>query len=220
MVIPTSGPQVTPTPYRWKDVWPVVRIKIDNGRGNGVLISSNEVLTAYHVVQGASFINVILPGSNISDEEERLANLVGFNVEDDIALLNINPFSSSSYIDFAKLSPIPYNADGNNITACQKAVDNGDIVVVETTGNSANFISVNRLWGKRSIGLGNGRKFLTDLDLASGTSGSPIYNFAGRYLVGIVLEGTYILSNRLNGIALDGCVIKERLPELRSGANN
>ena len=94
----------------------------------------------------------------------------------------------------------------------------GADITIETTGNSADFISVIRLWGKRSIGLSGGRKFLTDLDLSPGTSGSPIYNFAGRYLVGIVLEGTSILENRLYGIALDGCIIKERLPELRSGS--
>ena len=101
-----------------------------------------------------------------------------------------------------------------------KAVNDGDVVVVETTGNHPTSNGVLRLWGKRSAGWVDGRRFVTDLDLPPGTSGSPLYNFAGRYLVGLVLQGSSLLSNRLSAIALDGCIIKERLPELRSGAKN
>jgi len=217
---PTPLPHITPTPYRWTGLWPVVRIETTGGRGNGFLISPNEVLSAYHVVQNDSSITVRIPSSNKSAEEEREATLVGFNIQDDIVLLTINPFSFSSSIDYPKFSPIPYNADGNDTTDCKKAVSNGDVVIVETTGNHATNNGVVRLWGKRSTGWVDGRRFLTDLDLAPGTSGSPIYNFAGRYLVGMVLAGSTLLSNRGSTIALDGCIIKGRLSELRSGVKN
>ena len=105
---PMTTPFLTPTPFPFNGKWPVVRITKAGGFGHGVLISSTEVLTAYHVVDGSGAIKVILPASADKSEEERTASLLGFNSSFDIALLTVTPFSSTD-IDFA--STVPTDTD-------------------------------------------------------------------------------------------------------------
>lgn len=211
---PTATPFLTPTPFRFPGSWPVVRVEVSRGFGQGVLISSTEVLTAYHVVDGPGSIRAILPASTDEPEEERSATLRGFNSSLDIALLTLNPFSRSS-IDFARLAP---TETGNCVTG-QAAVLDGDQVVMETTGDEDSNIGILRVWGRRSIGIAN-INFETDIPGTPGVSGSPLYDIGGRTIVGIVIQRDLSLSNITPIIAVDGCLVASELPDLRAGSRD
>ncbi|MFQ5875459.1 MAG: serine protease [Dehalococcoidia bacterium] len=183
-----------------------------NGFGQGVLISDTEVLTAYHVVQGSGSIRAIIPAAAGEPEEARIASLRGFSSGLDIALLIIAPFSRGE-IDFAGLPP----TNTGNCAGGLDAVSNGSLVVLETTGDDDSNVDVFRVWGRRSIGVG-GSNFETDIPGTAGLSGSPLYGEGGRTVVGIVVQKNTALSNIEPLIAVDGCAVASRLPDLRGGA--
>ena len=210
--LPTATPYFTPTPFRWDGAWPVVRVTVRGGLGNGVLISSTEVLTAYHVVRGNPSVTLTLPASVERREETRRATIRGYNSADDVALLEIDrPFSPDDF-DYA----VPLSVGSDICAGGSDAVDDGDVVVVETTGNNPNVTSVYRLWGRRFVGVGN-EHFQADIGVAEGVSGSPIYDGDGRTIVGMVVRGGIGLSSLVSPIALDGCIIADHLSDLRAG---
>ena len=209
--LPALGAAATPTPFRWEGYWPAVRVSTSTGFGNGVLISSTEVLTANHVIGSGSNITVTLPRSAGQAQESRSATIRGYSASDDLALLTISPFSARD-IDFA----VPIASDSAQCTKAKSAVEDGDDIVVETTGNERNSVRIYRLWGKRSVGV-TAKLFKSDIAVASGISGSPVYSTTGRTLVGIVVQGDTGLSSMLSMVAVDGCVVSNRLPDLKAG---
>ncbi|MEE9198840.1 MAG: serine protease, partial [Dehalococcoidia bacterium] len=208
----TPTPFLTPTPFPFTGGWPVVRVTQSGGFGQGVLISSTEVLTAYHVVDSGGSIRAIFPASSNGSEEVRTAVLRGFNASDDIALLTITPFSGTD-IDYA--SPVPTGT--GNCAAGLGAVRNGDQVVMETTGDDFSEVGIFRIWGRRAIGVGD-VLFKTDIAGTPGLSGSPLYGAGGRVLVGIVVQRDLALSNIAPLVAVDGCQVSSRLTALRAGS--
>ena len=210
--MPISG--AVPTPFRWPGQWPVVRVtQGTSGYGNGVLISNNEVLTAFHVISLTSGqIQVTLPAAAGSTNEVRNAEVKGYDSVTDIALLSIQPFSATD-IDFAR----PLTLSPSTCTNGATAVRNGDEIVVETTGDSATTFGIYRYWGRHSINI-VGDRYLTDIRGLPGLSGSPVYNLSGRILVGIVLQRDRSQTSLTPLVAVDGCRISSLLASLRTGA--
>lgn len=181
--IQAPGIGAAPTPFRWPGQWPVVRVtQGSSGFGNGVLISSTEVLTAFHVINLGSGqqIQVTLPAAAGGKNETRNTQVKGYDSASDIVLLTIQPIAVED-IDFAE--PLTTAACANGASA----VRNGDEIVIETTGDSATTFGIYRYWGRHSINVVSGR-YLTDIRGLPGLSGSPVYNLSGRVLVGIVLQ--------------------------------
>ncbi len=212
--VPTSMPAIgaVPTPFRWPGQWPVVRVtQGPSGFGNGVLISSTEVLTAFHVINLSSGqqIQVTLPAAAGGRTETRNTTVKGYDSVSDIALLTIQPISAED-IDFAE--PLSLSACSSTITA----VRNGDEIVLETTGDSATTFGIYRYWGRHSINV-TGDRYLTDIRGLPGLSGSPVYNQSGRVLVGIVLQRDRSQTALTPLVALDGCHIATKLVEMRAG---
>ncbi len=213
----STGAQATPTPFRFLGYWPSIRIEnVGIGLGNGVLISENEILTAYHVVRGGNQILVTLPAAVGVTETRKAATIIGFNSSNDLALLSIGTSFGVSGIDF----PAIVSATDQRCTTGQRTMtSNGDELVMETTGNDVQTIAIYRVWGKRSIGVGN-FKYLTDLGGVPGLSGGPIYTVTGRTLAGIIQQRDLGLSSITPIIAIDGCQIANLLPSLRSGGGS
>ena len=87
----------------------IVLIKTDKGTGSGFFVSSEgDVLTNYHVVDGARYITVTLQnGSSLQ------ASLKSYNAKKDMALLALNVSSS---VKFLKISAkLPRHGEGQNL---------------------------------------------------------------------------------------------------------
>lgn len=184
--------------------------------GNGVLISGTEILTAYHVIRGGNQILVTLPAAIGVTETRKTATIVGFDSFNDLALLSIaTPFAVAG-IDF----PVIISANDPRCTTNQRTLtSDGDEVVMETTGNEQQSISIYRVWGRRSVGVGAFR-YLTDLGGVPGLSGGPLYTITGRTLAGIIQQRDVGLSSITPIIAIDACQISNLLPSLRSGSSS
>lgn len=180
-----------------------------------MLISGTEILTAYHVVRGRSTLLVTLPAAIGISETRKPARVVGFNTINDLALLSINTPFDVAGIDFATIIA----ADSLQCTTGQRTLTrDGDELVMETTGDEQQHISIYRVWGRRSVGVGN-FKYLTDIGGVSGLSGGPIYVGTSRTLAGIVQQRDLGLTSLKPIIAMDGCQIANLLPSLRSGSS-
>ena len=191
-----------------------MRVKSGSGFGQGVLISDTEVLTAYHVVRGARSVTLILPATAMDAEQQINASVKGYDSDLDIALLTLTPFPRLD-IDYATL---PF-AQSGGCPPGATAANNGDLVVMETTGDDVSSVKIFRIWGRRSIGIGiNSPNFKTDIPGTEGMSGSPLYGAEGRTLVGLVIQKDPGLSNITPLIAVDGCRIIFKLADLRAGA--
>lgn len=84
----------------------IVRINSSGGNliGSGVLISENEILTAYHNIEGKVGIPVIIDGVG-----SRIATVTGYDSARDLALLSLTDSASGqlTLADFAESLPVP-----------------------------------------------------------------------------------------------------------------
>ncbi len=171
-------------------------------------------MTAYHVVRGVSSVTLILPATASDGERQANASVKGYDSDLDIALLTLTPFPGLD-IDYATL---PFAGSGGCPPGAT-AANNGDQVVMETTGDDFSFVGIFRVWGRRSIGIGiNSPNFKTDIPGTEGLSGSPLYGAEGRTLVGLVIQKDPGLSTISPLMAVDGCRIAFKLADLRAGA--
>ena len=171
-------------------------------------------MTAYHVVRGNGEILVTLPAGTGVPEVRKVATITGFNSANDLALVSISTPFDSPEIDFPTI--ISSN-DERCMTGQKTMMRDGDEIVMETTGNTVQQINIYRVWGRRSIGVGNS-KYLTDIPSAVGLSGGPLYTITGRMLAGIIQQRDSGLTSITPIIAIDGCQIANLLPALRGGS--
>ena len=147
-----------------------------NARAAGtgmVLTSSGEILTNNHVIRGATKITVIVPGTG----RAYAANVVGYDVADDVAVLRVDGASNLATVTTAESSKV---AVGDAITAVGNAGGTGTLSTV--TG------SVTAL--QRSIVVNDdsgGAARLTglvgvDANVVAGDSGGPLLNSAGAVI--------------------------------------
>jgi len=147
-----------------------------DGLGSGVLISSDKVLTAAHVVQSADRTVVEFPQG-----EAIPAHVIGCSLSADVALLQLER-SPANYVA-AKLGDSDQVAVGDEIFIVGAPYGISDTL-------TAGHVSARRpLKGKRQVATAI--EFLqTDAAVNTGNSGSPLFNMKGE-IVGIV---TNILS--------------------------
>ncbi|WP_328774682.1 S1C family serine protease [Deinococcus aquaedulcis] len=172
-----------------------------DGVGTGVLISPDGlVLTAYHVIQGATVLSV-----QTEDRTRYVAQVVGYNDQDDLALLRVSVPAGTPYLRLAAARP---------------AV--GDIALAIGNGNGA-FLKtkVGRLTGLDSdAGRADFPPGTLELNapLVPGDSGGPVVNARGE-LTGIV---SYISlrpqSRQPQSYAVPVTATDPRLAQLKAGA--
>ena len=142
-----------------------------DGLGSGVLISSDKVLTAAHLVQSADRTLV-----EFSQGESIRAQVIGCSSSADVALLQLER-SPANYVA-AKLG------DSNQI-------DVGDeIFIVGSPYGISNTLTAGHVSARRPLKdkgqVATAIEFLqTDAAVNSGNSGSPVFNMKGE-IVGIV----------------------------------
>jgi len=146
------------------------------GLGTGVLISSDGVITAAHVVQAAENIKV-----KFADGEEIPGKVVSSNVQADVALVRLIYTRKNPTI--AKLADSYYTKVGDQV-----------FVVGAPYGLehslSVGYISAKRQEETISTGFVRTEFFQTDAAINKGNSGGPMFNMNGE-VVGIA---SHILS--------------------------
>ena len=142
--------------------------------GTGIVLTSRgEVLTNNHVIQGATSVEVVVPGST----HRYSANVVGYDVAADVAVLELN---GASNLKTASLG------DSSKVTVGQ---------AVEALGNAGGTGTLTRASGtvtglRKSItvsGDQGGTERLTglletDASLQPGDSGGPLLNAKGQVI--------------------------------------
>jgi S1-C subfamily serine protease len=143
----------------------VVSVMTNTGQGSGAIISSDGlVLTNYHVIQGARRASVMTyEGSAYG------VSLVGYDIQNDIAVLRISFNETFSYFEFG---------DSDSLKAGQKVVALGNPAGLSFTATEGIISSPSRL---ASDGL---YYIQTDVTLNPGNSGGPLINSRGE-LIGI-----------------------------------
>src|SRR5579884_782637 len=148
--------------------------------GTGMIVSSSgEVLTNNHVIQGATSIEVTIPGHG-----DHSARVVGADPTDDVALLQVGGVSGLPTVTLADSSTLTI---GQPVVAIGNALgQGGSPTVTEGTITALN----------RSITVGNdsgGTEHLsnliqTDAPISQGDSGGPLVNAAGQ-VIGMITAG-------------------------------
>lgn len=155
-------------PYQFFLKGRVPRSSSNHALGSGVILDrAGHIITNYHVIQGATSIDVLFAQS----KQKVRAKIIGIDRKTDLALLKVNPISSLKPLDFA-------NSDLLQV---------GDIVLA--IGNPFGFahtVTSGIISAKgRVIGTGPFDSFLqTDASIHPGNSGGPLIDIRGR-VVGI-----------------------------------
>jgi putative serine protease PepD len=176
--------------------------------GSGSVIDGQgRILTAAHVVQGASSIKV-----NFQDGTTRTARVLGADQSTDIALLKVDPSGLT-------LHPLALGSS--------KSLSVGDaLAVIGDPFQYSRSLSTGVVSGlDRTIGATNGfsiaHAIQTDASLNPGNSGGPVLDARGR-LVGIADQiatgGSSSQSSSGVGFAVPIDLVKSELSQLESGA--
>jgi S1-C subfamily serine protease len=142
--------------------------------GTGMVLgSSGEILTNNHVIDGATSIKVVLPGTGKS----YTAKVVGYDVTDDVAVLQAN---GASNLKTASLGDASTLTAGQPVTAVGNAGGTGSL-----TSSSGTVVGLNR-----SITVSDDqggtehltRLIQTDAGLQPGDSGGPLETSDGEVI--------------------------------------
>jgi len=179
------------------------------GAGTGmVLTADGEILTNNHVVEGASSIQVTIPGHGSST-----ATVVGVDPTDDVALLQLNSASGLATVSLGDSSTVQV---GDAITAIGNAFGRGGPPTA-TTGTVA---AVHRSITARDPS-GTSSERLNDViqiaaDVHPGDSGGAVLNAQGQ-VVGIITAGPSNSSGNGTGFAIPINTAIGIVNEIRAG---
>ena len=165
---PTPGRERTLDPYQFFMQGKVPRSAAQQSLGSGVVIQKkNLILTNYHVVQGASLIEIMTAKGKTPVK----ASIIGFDRKTDLALLKTEKDLVATVLEFADSSLVRV---GDIVLAVGNPFGYGHTV---TSG----IVSAK----SRVIGAGPYDDFLqTDAPINPGNSGGPLVDLRGR-IVGI-----------------------------------
>ncbi|MEM7257839.1 MAG: trypsin-like peptidase domain-containing protein [Pseudomonadota bacterium] len=151
------------------------KARTSRGVGSGVLIKDNQILTAAHVVDGASVIEV-----QFTDGNRINASVVSSLQASDIALL--------------QLAESPVNPKIATLADSDDTAIGSEVFIIGAPFGISQTLSVGHLSGRMNRGLmaaGTPIEFLqTDTAINTGNSGGPMFNTKGE-VIGIV---SFILS--------------------------
>ena len=184
----------------------VVRINTNIGSGSGVIFSksadgSGLVLTNYHVIEGASTVDVV-----VGDSKLYRSTIRGVDVERDLAVLSIC-CEEFTVVALAESGSVPTGAE---------------VVVMGYPLGIAGLATVSR-------GIVSAVRYESDMDrwviqtdasINPGNSGGPMLSMSGEF-VGIA---TYKIISSKGGVAVEGVgfavsgqTLREQLPAIVSG---
>ncbi len=145
------------------------------GLGSGILIENNQVLTAAHVVDTATIVNV-----KFHDGETMPATVLSSIENSDVALL--------------QLATAPSNSKAATLADSDKTKIGEPVFIIGSPFGISQTLSIGHLSGRMQRGLmagGTPIEFLqTDTAINTGNSGGPMFNQYGE-VIGIV---SFILS--------------------------
>ena len=187
----------------------VVFINAGSSTGSGVLISSNEILTAEHVIRGQSQVLVTIPGRGLVN-----ATVTGWDASRDLALLNFSG-NGSEYIATMSTGP---EWTGEKWTTSGEigspAVAIGYVKTISSTVPMTSFGHISTWW---SVMPGEISTIGFDSAVTFGMSGGGLFDIEGK-LVGIVIQKSTLIQSDNRAVRYNE--IEEALPELRAGAQN
>jgi S1-C subfamily serine protease len=145
--------------------------------GTGIVLTSNgEVLTNNHVIRGATSVRVSVPGTSHTYK----ATVVGYDVSDDVAVLQL---SGASNLRTATLGNSSKLHVGQSVTATGNAGGTGKLTSVtgHVTGLGKTITASDDENGSEQlIGL-----IETDAALQPGDSGGPLYDTGTHRVIGM-----------------------------------
>ena len=187
----------------------VVFINAGSSTGSGVLISSNEILTAEHVIRGQSQVLVTIPGRGLVN-----ATVIGWDASRDLAVLNFSG-DGSEYIATMSTGP---EWTGEKWTTSGEigspAVAIGYVKTISSTVPMTSFGHISTWW---SVMPGEISTIGFDSAVTFGMSGGGLFDIEGK-LVGIVIQKSTLIQSDNRAVRYNE--IEEALPELRAGAQN
>jgi S1-C subfamily serine protease len=165
-----------------------------NAAGTGIVLTkTGEVLTNNHVIRGATTITVTVPAT----KRQYPAEVVGYSVTDDVALLQLDDASGLKTVTRGNSSKLRI---GDATTAVGNANGGGKLVIThgKITGLQRSIlVSDDQGGASRLDGL-----IQTSAHLVPGDSGGPLLN-AARRVIGIDTAGsTTFAVSRADGYAI------------------
>ena len=152
------------------------------GAGTGFLLNPNgEVLTNYHVVQGAD----VITGHNVGSGQSFAADLIGYDRTHDIALLQLRGASGLPVAPLGNSASVvigePAVAIGNANPGNPPTIETGTITALDRTIDAKDALtgSSDELNGLIEVAA----------NVRAGDSGGPLVNSAGQ-VVGITVAAT------------------------------
>ena len=196
--------------------------QVQQSSGSGFVVSADELVTNYHVVQGAlqeaslelregASLRVVFPGST----EEFDVRVVGANPDFDLALLQLQNGNNIPE------SAVPLEiADSSTAQVGQKVVAIGNPFGLQSSVSQGIISAIGR--ELPSIGRVEIPMIQTDAAINPGNSGGPLLDSAGR-LIGIntmIVPGVTASGSAGSigiGFAVPSELLLEALPMMRSG---
>ena len=185
----------------------VTFIDIVFSQGSGVRISPTEVITAEHVIAGASRADV-----SVNGQAYQRATVTGYDTDRDLALLTLDdlvsgltvelPFSNQVFADLSQRSVADIGYEVALI---------GFVPEISTNTPLVTFGRIGALWdirpGEYSLGQ-------VDAAATSGMSGGAVFNKFGEFLGVLVTSSTF--DGNVRYVRFEE--IKEVIEELRAGS--
>jgi serine protease Do len=186
----------------------IVFIDAGFSRGSGIRISSNEILTAQHVVGSRSSVNVSVKGEGLV-----FATIVGYDSERDVALLT---FDNRNTEPVARLPGYVWAAkEGGGLRPVEGLGDEAAVVAyAPSISETTPIITFGRIGVIWSIVPGDIRKGQIDAPVTSGMSGGGVFNRYGE-LVGMLLSTSPTFEGNARYLSFQE--ITEVIGDLRSG---
>ena len=180
---------------------------ITSGAGSGVIFSQNEdyayIITNYHVITGASEINVrIKHGDSYSDY---VADCIRWDAVDDIAILKITPEAD------VELTVATFVSDSDNLIVGEQVVAIGN--PLGQLGGTVTDGIISALDREITIGDNIMTLLQTNVAINPGNSGGGLFNMAGE-LIGIVNAKQSSSGIEGLGFAIPANVVRKDIDDL------
>ncbi len=177
---------------------------VPNGQGSGFVIDgAGHIITNYHVVDGASRVNVLL-----LDGTRVRAEIVGRAPDADLALLKANLLGGK-----VAIAPL---GDSDTMEPGDLAVAIGTPFGLDHTLTAGIISAINRDFGQ-AAGRPQRGMIQTDAAINPGSSGGPLLNAAGEVIGVTTAIGSPVRANVGVGFAIPSNTVKRLLPRLLAG---